>query len=76
MRLLKFCFSTLMLISLISFSSCGGDEMCLVTVTSGEGGTATVSESEVMAGDEVTLTATHLQIIKLLAGKSAKGIEN
>ncbi|MBR2476393.1 MAG: hypothetical protein IKB57_07700 [Bacteroidaceae bacterium] len=58
MRLLKFCFSTLILISLISFSSCGGDEMCLVTVTSGEGGTATVSVSEVMAGDEVTLTAT------------------
>lgn len=62
MRRIKNLISILsmLLLVIVALPSCGGedDEMCKVSVVSGEGGTAFASETEVMPGWEVTLTAT------------------
>ena len=54
-----FAVMSMLAITVLVLPSCGGedDEMCKVSVVSGEGGTATASETEVMPGWEVTLTA-------------------
>ncbi|MBR5533029.1 MAG: hypothetical protein IKU59_06980 [Bacteroidales bacterium] len=61
MKHLKHYVSLLSMLMVISvfFSSCGGedDEMCKISVLSGEGGAAYASEREVVPGWEVTLTA-------------------
>ena len=60
MKHLKYLTGILiMALSLISFTSCSeDDEICVVSVISGFGGTATTSEVYVMSGSEVTLVAT------------------
>ncbi|MBR2476319.1 MAG: hypothetical protein IKB57_07315, partial [Bacteroidaceae bacterium] len=60
MKHLKYLTGILiMALSLISFTSCSeDDEICVVSVISGFGGTATTSEVYVMSGSEVTLTAS------------------
>ena len=60
MKQLKYLTGILiMALSLISFTSCSeDDEICVVSVISGFGGTATTSEVYVMLGSEVTLVAT------------------
>ena len=60
MKQLKYLTGILiMALSLISFTSCSeDDEICVVSVISGFGGTATTSEVYVMSGSEVTLTAS------------------
>lgn len=60
MKYLKYLTGILiMALSLISFTSCSeDDEICVVSVISGFGGTATTSEVYVMSGSEVTLVAT------------------
>ena len=55
--------SMLFALMLLMFTSCSndkeeGDIICKVSVISGEGGTATASEKEVVSGWKVTLTAT------------------
>ena len=55
--------SMLFALMLLTFTSCSndkeeGDIICKVSVISGEGGTATASEKEVVSGWKVTLTAT------------------
>ena len=60
MKQLKYLTGLLiMALSLISFTSCSeDDEICVVSVISGFGGTVTTSEVYVMSGSEVTLVAT------------------
>ena len=50
---------SMLMLTMVALPSCGGeeDEMCKVSVISGEDGTAFASETEVMPGWEVTLTA-------------------
>ena len=54
--------SMLVLLFALMFTSCSNDKeediICKVSVISGEGGTATASENEVVSGWKVTLTAT------------------
>lgn len=51
---------SIMAIFVLALPSCGGedDDFCKVSVTTTQGGIATASETEVMPGWEVTLTAT------------------
>ena len=54
--------SMLFVLSLVIFTSCTGEKeedlICKVSVISGKGGTAILSENEVVSGWKVTLTAT------------------
>ncbi len=51
---------SIMAIFVLALPSCGGEDedFCKVSVTTTQGGTATISKTEVMPGWEVTLTAT------------------
>ena len=55
-----FAVMSMLAITVLVLPSCGGEdeEFCKVSVTTTEGGTAFASETEVMPGWEVTLTAT------------------